>query len=143
MFPQRYARVLRFEVPARSFKRRLGHAMTAHRLQQFECASGIFKLFAQHHRTEKFGQRRPGGFRPFVAIKRTFSGSALAPAFGAIGIDDTRQNDAPFSRATKACFEKVDERQANFAQFDRLDKQSKKLSLRETHYAWVDAELTT
>jgi hypothetical protein len=37
----------------------------------------------------------------------------------------------------------VDERQADFAQFDRLDKQSKKVFLRETHYACVYAELTT
>src|SRR6185369_6231820 len=54
-----------------------------------------------------------------------------------------RQNDAPFSSTTKACFEKVDERQANLAQFNRLDKQSKKRSLRGRHYAWPDGELTT
>jgi hypothetical protein len=37
----------------------------------------------------------------------------------------------------------VDERQANFAQFDRLDKQSKKVILRDRHYAFLYVVLTT
>src|SRR5689334_5748008 len=143
MFPQRHARVLCFEIPARSLERRFRHAMPTHRVHQFECMSRALKLFAQHHRPEKLRQRRPRSFRPFIAIERLLTRRTLTPPFPTVRISDTRQNDAPFSGPTKTCFEKMYERQANLAQFNRLDKQSKKRSLRDTHYAWRDSELTT
>src|ERR1051326_9596508 len=46
-----------------------------------------------------------------------------------------RENNLSLSSATETGFEKVNERQGNFAQFNRLDKQSKKGFLRERHYA--------
>src|SRR6185369_16686873 len=143
MFPQRHARILCFEIPARSLERRLGHAMPAHGLHQLEHMSRALKLLAQHHRTEKLDQRRPRSFRPFVAIERPFTSRTLTPPFATISVSDTCEDNAPFSGTTKACFEKVDERQANLAQFNRLYQQSKKRFLRDTHYAFVCAVLTT
>src|SRR6185369_7912513 len=126
MFPQRHARILCFQIPARSLERRLRHAMPAHGLHQVEYMSRALNLFTQHHRTEKLGQRRPRSVRPLVAIERPFTSRTLAPPLRAIRVSDTCENDAPFSGPTKACFEKVDERQANLAQFNRLYQQSKK-----------------
>src|SRR5689334_3678371 len=143
MFPQRRARVLCFEIPARSLERRLRHAMPTHGPHQVECLSRAVKLAAQHHRREKLNQRRPRGVGPFITIKWSLTRRALAPSFATVRIRDTRQNDAPFSCPTKTCFEKMNEGQANLAQFNRLDKQSKKRSLRDRHYAWRDGELTT
>src|SRR5689334_16608323 len=143
MFPQRHARLLRFEIPTRGLERRLRHAMTAYRPEQFEYLSRALNLFVQHHRTKKLRQRRPRSVRPLAAIKRSLTGRALTPPLGAVGISDSRQNDAPLSSTTKASFEKVDERQANLAQFNRLDKQSRNLFLRDTHYARARGVLTT
>ncbi len=117
--------------------------MTAHQFHQGKRVCRALDPFADDHRREKFAQRCPAGIRPLVAIKRSFSGRALAPPLGAVGIDNAREDNASLSGATETCFEKVDERQAYFAQFNRLDKQSKKVFLRETHYARLYAELTT
>jgi len=143
MFPQRHTRVLRFEIPTRSFERRLRHAMPTHRPHQVEYLSRTFYFFTQHHWAKKLRQGRPRSFRPLVAIKRPFSGRTLAPPFTAVRIGDTRQDDATLSSSTKTCLKKVNERQANLAQFNRLDKQGKNLFLRDTHYARRSAVLTT
>ena len=98
--------------------------MTTHRPHQSENVFGALNLVAQHHRRQKLRECRPARVRPFVAIKRTFTRSALSPTLGAIRIHHAREDDAAFSSATETGFEKVDERQANFAQFNRLDEQS-------------------
>src|SRR6185369_9408558 len=81
--------------------------------------------------------RCPGRFGPLVAIKRPLPGRAFSPTFRAVGIDNAREDNASLSGATETCFEKVNERQAYFAQFNRLDKQSKKVFLRDRHYAFL------
>ena len=73
-------------------------------------------------------QRGPGCVGPFVTIERSFTGGAFAPTFGAVRVSHARQNDAPFSGAAEAGFEKVNEGQADFAQFDRLDDQGQKVA---------------
>src|SRR4051794_22941891 len=120
MLPQRDARILCFEMPARSLERRLRHAMPAHGIHQLEHMSRALDLFTQHHRSKKLDQRRPRSLRPLVAVERSFTGRTLPPSFSAILVRDTCEDNAPFSSPTKACFEKVDERQANLAQFNRL-----------------------
>src|SRR6185369_8851480 len=135
MFPQRYFRLLCFEVPTRSFDRGFRHPVTAHRFHQLKYLCGAFDFRAENHRREKVSQRRPGAVRPLVAVKRALAAGAFSPTFGAVSVRQTREDNAAFSGATEAGFEKVNERQANFAQFDRLDKQSKKAFLRERHYA--------
>ncbi len=133
MFPQRHTRILCLEIPARSLERRLRHAVPAHGFHQLEHMSRALDLFLQHHRTKKLDQRRPRSFRPLVAIKRAFTSRTLPPPCRAVRVSDTCEDNAPFSSPTKACFEKMDERQANLAQFNRLYQQSKKRFLRETH----------
>ena len=135
MFPEGNTCVLCFEIPARSLQCRLGHAVTTYRLHQFEHLRGTLDLLSDNHRAEKLRQRRPGGVRPFLAVKRAFAAGALAPAFAAVGTRHAREDDAAFSGATEAGFEKVNERQANLAQFNRLNKQSKKVLLRGRYYA--------
>lgn len=75
-------------------------------------------------------QRGPRCFSPFIAVKRTFAGGAFTPAFDTVGVNQASQQNASLSCATEACFKKVNERQADFAQFNRLDNQSKKVFLR-------------
>src|SRR5215213_3076843 len=143
MFPQRHARVLRFKIPARSFECRLRHAMPAHGLHEVEHMSRALDLFTQHHRSQKLRQRRPRSFRPFVAVERSFPSRTFTPPLDAVSVSDTCEDNAPFSSSTKTCFEKMDERQANLAQFNRLYQQSKKRFLRDTHYAFLPTVLTT
>jgi hypothetical protein len=95
--------------------------MTTHRPHKTKNVTGALDLVIQHHRREKFRKRRPARVSPFVAVKRPFAGSAFSPPLGPIRIGNTREDDAPFSSATETGFEKVNERQANFAQFNRLD----------------------
>src|ERR1044072_8309602 len=98
--------------------------MATHRPHETEDLTRALDFVVQHHRGQKLRQRRPAGVSPFVAIKRPFASGAFAPTLGAILVGNTREDDPAFSSSTETGFEKVDERQANFAQFNRLDKQS-------------------
>src|SRR5688572_17930735 len=117
--------------------------MTAHRSHQGKSACRTLDLFAQYHRREKLTQSGPRSICPFVAIKRTLACRTLAPTLSTVGISHAGQNNTSLSSTTEACFEEVDERQADFAQFDRLDKQCKKVFLRDRHYAFLYLVLTT
>ena len=92
--------------------------MPAHRFQQTANRRGVVDVASQHHRRQKILQSGPGSFGPFVGIKRTFTGGALAPAFRAFGIDDPGQDNAAFSGTAKTGFKKVNQRQAYLAQLD-------------------------
>ena len=76
-------------------------------------------LLAYDHGREKLSQRGPGSLGPLVAVERSFTGSAFAPAFSAVFIDDTHKHNAPLGGAAKTGFKKMNERQTDFAQFDR------------------------
>ena len=118
VFPQRNAFATAFQVPARSFNRGFGHAMAAHFLHQIADSARIRNVVTNDHRRQKILQSGPGSFGPFVGIKRTFTGGALAPAFRAFGIDDPGQDNAAFSGTAKTGFKKVNQRQAYLAQLD-------------------------
>ncbi len=128
MSPQRYAEFIRLEVPTGVFNRRLRHAMTTHRPHHGEHIGSAFELLPKDHGREKFTERGPGGLRPFIAVERSFAHGAFAPSFDTVAIGDASQNDATFSGATEAGFEEMNERQAYFAQFDRLDDQGVKMA---------------
>ena len=143
MFPQRNAGAFRFEIPTRSFDCGFGHAMTAHRPHQCERVRRLSISLPTTIGARNSRQSRPGRFGPLIAVKRTFAGSALSPTFSTVSISHARQHNASFSSTTEACFEEVNERQADFAQFNRLDNQSKKVFLRDRHYAFLYVVLTT
>lgn len=102
--------------------------MSAYRSHRLEDVCRRIKPLPKNHRRQKLTQRGPGSVRPFVAVKRSFAGGAFAPTFGAIAVGDTSQDNATFSGATEAGFEEMDEGQAYFPQFDRLDDQGVKMA---------------
>jgi hypothetical protein len=95
--------------------------MTTHWSHQSENVTRAFDLIAQHHWGQKLRESGPTSVSPFVAVEGSFARSAFSPSLGAIRIRHAREDDAAFSSATETGFEKVDERQANFAQFNRRD----------------------
>src|SRR6476469_1866076 len=121
MFPQRHAGAVGFQIPPGGFNRGLGHAMTTDSLHHIVNARRAFNLVPDYHRPEKLFERRPTRLRPLVRIERSFTAGTLAPTFRAVPVDDARQNDPPLSRTPKTGFEKMNQRQANFAQFDCFD----------------------
>src|SRR4051794_37758683 len=112
--PKWFSKAPGFHIPARSFKRGLGHTMTAHRLHKSPGIRGSLDFAFQNHRRQELFQCGPGAFHPFVAVERTFSRGALAPAFDAVCVNNSGKNDATFSRSAKTCLEEVNQRQTNF-----------------------------
>jgi hypothetical protein len=90
------------------------------------CPRTGLNALTDNHRAEKFTQRAPHAVGPFIAVERFFTCGALAPAFSSIGVGDSRQHNASFSGAAEARFEEVDQWQADFAQFNRLNNQWRK-----------------
>ena len=72
--------------------------------------------------------RRPRGVGPLIAVEGAFASRAFAPAFGAVVVGNSGQNDAPFSCTAETGFEEVDEGQADLAQFNRLNDQGQKVA---------------
>jgi hypothetical protein len=62
----------------------------------------------------------PGRIRCFVAVKRIFPGSALSIAYSVIR-SDGEEDDPSFIGSAKTGFEKVDQRQMDLTQLNRLD----------------------
>ncbi len=138
MFPQRHARALCFQVPARSFNRGFGHTMAADSLHQIADVAGTLNFVTNDHRCQKIFERRPNSLRPFFGIKRTFARRALAPAVSTVTIDDPHEHYAAFSRAPKTGFEKMNQWQTNLPELDgRNDHESAQLPevIRRRHYA--------
>src|SRR6185369_11344545 len=106
-----------FQIPASRLNRSLRHAMATHSLHQIVNARGAFN-FTDRHRRQILRERRPRWISPLIGIERPFTASALTPTLRAITVGDPSQNNPTLSRATKTRFEEMNQRQANFAQFD-------------------------
>src|SRR5882724_3506841 len=107
MFPEGHSGAFGFEVPARRLNRRLGHTMPANRFHQIPGLTSRLNLLADHHWRQHLEQGHPGAFGPLVAIKRLFASRAFSPAFGALGVNDTYDDDSSFRCATEAGFEEM------------------------------------
>src|SRR6185312_4215117 len=68
-------------------------------------------------RSEKFANRCPRGFDPFVAKKRAFAGNAFAPAFNAFAIGGD-EKDATLFSPPEAGFKKMLQRHSEFTESD-------------------------
>src|SRR6185369_7096089 len=60
--------------------------------------------------------------------------SALTPAFGAAGLNDSGQNNAPLSGAAKTGFEEMNERQVDLAQLNGRNDHKYGSPSAESHY---------
>src|SRR5262245_16741502 len=68
-------------------------------------------------------RRVPGGVNRLFAVKRIFSGNALAPTLRTIGMQ-RHQQDAAFGSAAEAGLEEMHQRHADFAQGDGFNLHS-------------------
>src|SRR5215510_5122144 len=94
--------------------------MTTHSFHQRKDVGSNLVVFAQDHRSQVAKHCGPRCLDPLVAVERPLTSGTFSPSFSSIRVNDAHQHNSSFSSAAKTGFKKVNQGQANLAQFDRL-----------------------
>ena len=94
--------------------------MSASPLHQVPNIGSTFDFSSDHHRREDLLSRDPCRIGPFIRVARRLAARHLTPAFSTIGVFNTDEDNAAFVSTAKAGLKKMNEREVDLNEFDRL-----------------------